>query len=135
MVQKLIQAKQVQAPALNAVAVLWAFGVLIGNTDMHAGNLSFIADEACLFDVAPAYDMAPMAFAPHVSGAVSNSIPSVVSLPPLVQRKHWDLALQASELYLQHIEQDGRFSTNFVPCLQATRAHTMGLRVIVSKLG
>jgi len=28
-----------------AAARLWAFGTLIGNTDMHSGNLSFITDQ------------------------------------------------------------------------------------------
>lgn len=53
----------------RTVRLLRAFGRLIGNNDMHAGNLSFMLDEpaaigAPRFRLAPAYDMLPMGFRP-----------------------------------------------------------------------
>jgi hypothetical protein len=39
---------------------MWQFGRLIGNTDMHDGNLTFRPG----LDLAPAYDMLPMLYAP-----------------------------------------------------------------------
>jgi hypothetical protein len=48
--------------------VLWAFGLLINNTDMHQGNLSLRID-GDVFRILPAYDMCSMGFSPK-SGEV-----------------------------------------------------------------
>ncbi len=51
----------------------WAFGMLIGNTDMHHGNLSFIISlHGRPYALAPAYDILPMGFAPKVGGRNSQ---------------------------------------------------------------
>ncbi|NQU39896.1 MAG: type II toxin-antitoxin system HipA family toxin YjjJ [Lentisphaerae bacterium] len=44
-------------------ACLWAFGLLINNTDMHLGNLS-LSIEGGAFRILPVYDMCSMGFAP-----------------------------------------------------------------------
>ena len=47
---------------------LWrGFGILIGNSDMHFGNLSLWADDpaAAQFALAPCYDMLPMGYRPE----------------------------------------------------------------------
>lgn len=46
------------------VEVLYAFGRLINNTDMHLGNLS-LTIEGDVFRLLPAYDMCSMGFAPR----------------------------------------------------------------------
>jgi hypothetical protein len=46
---------------------LKAFGNLIGNTDMHLGNLSLIRAASRFYTLAPVYDMLPMLYRP-VSG-------------------------------------------------------------------
>lgn len=50
----------------EAVAVIDAFGRLIGNSDMHFGNLSFFAEGLLQpqLRLAPVYDMSPMRYAP-----------------------------------------------------------------------
>lgn len=48
---------------------LWAFGLLINNSDMHLGNLSLSIDGG-VFRILPVYDMCSMGFAPK-SGEVS----------------------------------------------------------------
>ena len=50
------------------VRVLLEYGRLIGNTDMHFGNLSLFAPDvaAARFTLAPAYDMLPMCFRPDM---------------------------------------------------------------------
>lgn len=50
------------------MALYWAFGRLIANSDMHQGNLSFLRPERRPVALAPLYDMLPMAFAPTSSG-------------------------------------------------------------------
>jgi hypothetical protein len=77
-------ARQRRLPALDAaqVQVLWHFGRLIGNTDMHAGNLSLWAAGQSLaellrgrFTLAPVYDMLPMRWRPDpvLGGAAAYS--------------------------------------------------------------
>ena len=49
--------------------LMWVFGRLINNSDMHLGNLS-LAIEGGVFRLLPAYDMCSMGFAPIQSGEV-----------------------------------------------------------------
>lgn len=67
-VEGLARAGWVDEAGLAAVRRLHAFGELIGNVDMHFGNLSFWLEDARPFRPAPAYDMLPMAWAPTVQG-------------------------------------------------------------------
>ena len=54
--------------ALAARVLLWWFGTLIGNTDMHYGNVSFFLSADRPLRVAPTYDMLPMLYRPDVEG-------------------------------------------------------------------
>lgn len=49
--------------------LLWGFGRLINNTDMHLGNLS-LAIDGNVFRLLPAYDMCSMGFAPKSGGEI-----------------------------------------------------------------
>ncbi len=49
--------------------VLWLFGRLIHNTDMHLGNVG-VAIEGDMFRLLPVYDMCSMGFAPRSGGEV-----------------------------------------------------------------
>ena len=55
------------------------FGALIGNTDRHAGNLSFFFDEGRIGDLTPVYDMLPMRYYPR---AGEFSTPPLLPPPP-----------------------------------------------------
>lgn len=48
----------------------WWFGRMIGNTDMHFGNLSFFLDDALPMALTPSYDMLPMLYRPASNGAI-----------------------------------------------------------------
>ena len=68
-VARLIAQRRLPADALPVTQTLFAFGHLIGNTDMHFGNLGVIAENPRAlargqFSLAPVYDMLPMRFAP-----------------------------------------------------------------------
>jgi hypothetical protein len=57
------------------MAQLNAFGRLIGNSDMHQGNLGFhLADQGPL-PLAPVYDMLPMSLAPSHTGVLRPAAP------------------------------------------------------------
>jgi len=79
--ESLARAELIEAASLDAVRRLHFFGELIGNSDMHFGNLSFWLDDARLFRVAPAYDMLPMVWSPSVQGEVV--VRELVPRPPL----------------------------------------------------
>lgn len=48
----------------DRLASLWRFGRLIANTDMHYGNAALILSERPPLQLAPVYDMLPMAYRP-----------------------------------------------------------------------
>lgn len=54
------------------------FGAMIGNSDMHLGNVSFFTEGR--FALAPCYDMLPMRYAPAGRGEVLAALPP--SMPP-----------------------------------------------------
>jgi hypothetical protein len=92
------------ADAEAAIGLLWWFGRLIANTDMHAGNLSFrpraVVEAASLMTarplaMAPAYDMLPMAYAPLPGGEVPPR-DFAPDLPLPAQREGWRTACAAA---------------------------------------
>ena len=75
-------AAQHRLPSLDAAraAALLQFGRLIGNTDMHAGNLGLWVDASDLargrFALAPVYDMLPMRWRPDpLAGGAADYAP------------------------------------------------------------
>ena len=77
------------------------FGALIGNSDMHLGNVSLILTDARPLALAPVYDMLPMQFRPAVSGEI---VPRrlVVDLPLPKQRDDWQFAATIAREFWQH---------------------------------
>ncbi|CAI1033612.1 putative DNA-binding transcriptional regulator [Serratia marcescens] len=65
---RLLQQGVIDHSACQRIALYWAFGRLIANSDMHQGNLSFLRPTQRPVTLAPLYDMLPMAFAPASSG-------------------------------------------------------------------
>jgi hypothetical protein len=106
---------------------LWWFGRLIGNSDMHAGNLSFQPRGGRLA-VAPAYDMLPMLHAPLAGGEVpARSFEPSLPLPP--QRAAWQAACAAALAFWDAAARDGRISE---PFRALCRDHGERLRRIAS---
>lgn len=67
--EALARQRRLPADAAPQAAALLAFGRLIGNTDMHFGNLSIVVEPAEVkrgrFRLAPLYDMLPMRWRPQ----------------------------------------------------------------------
>jgi serine/threonine protein kinase HipA of HipAB toxin-antitoxin module len=57
-------ARRITTADAQALRWQWLFGRLIGNTDMHFGNVSFTWGFGPELPLAPAYDMLPMRWAP-----------------------------------------------------------------------
>jgi len=134
-VVKRLAAQGVVTPeAADATELLWAFGVLIGNTDMHAGNLSFVSDTGSPYPLAPAYDMTSMAFAPNSGGKLNNAIPSM-ALHASVRNSHWLHALIMAQSYLAALQNCGQFSADFEMCVDALEVHLNIASQQIARLG
>lgn len=134
LVNRLAADGHVDAEAIAGAALLWAFGTLIGNTDMHTGNLSFISRGCRPYQLAPAYDMLPMGFAPRSSGAVVGTLPPA-SLIATVDGKTWHQALHLAEDFLAKVIDCAGFSGTFAPCIEAMRRHMEEAASRIARLG
>ncbi len=98
--------------ALRSIRLRHAFGELIGNTDMHFGNLAFWLDDALPFRLAPAYDMLPMRWAPTPGNA--TPAPEFAPTPPLpADRELWLEAAVWADEFWQRVAADDRVSPAF----------------------
>ena len=70
--RRLCEQQLVTHQSVAQTEVIWAFGRLIANSDMHAGNLSFYLSEPP-FALTPVYDMLPMAYAPNSAGMLRDA--------------------------------------------------------------
>ena len=132
--QRLVAVGAISPEAAEATEVLWAFGVLTGNTDMHSGNLSFISEHGRPYQLAPAYDMTPMAFAPSSSGKLPNTTPAV-TLHASVRNDRWRTAQDMAKNYLAALRACPDFSTEFEVCVDALAAHIESASAQVARLG
>lgn len=105
----LVQSGKLNETVYRQVQSLYAFGVLIGNADMHPGNLSFFVDDITRpepeYTLAPVYDMLPMALAPRPSGQIPDALPlpMVGVNPPLpVWKEMLPLAIRYWQQAAEH---------------------------------
>jgi len=122
--------RQIHPEAANSANVLWAFGTLIGNSDMHNGNLSFIAEQGRPYSIAPAYDMTPMAFAPRSGGGLPDTL-SEATILGSVSNETWRYAEALARTFLGRIMAASGFSHRFEPCMAALKHHieTAGAKI------
>lgn len=71
----LLRQKLLSAEDAGRLRLWQSFGRLIGNSDMHLGNVSFFTEDYACFALAPSYDMLPMRWAPTASGEVVERSP------------------------------------------------------------
>lgn len=133
-VKRLTALGVVTPEAADATERLWAFGVLIGNTDMHAGNLSFVSETGSPYHLAPAYDMTPMVFSPNSGGKLNNTIPSL-ALHASVRNDFWRQALALAQGYLTTLRNCNQFSDEFQVCIDAFEVHLHSASQQISRLG
>ena len=116
LVEKLVSLSRVPKALVQETLVLWWFGRLIGNSDMHLGNLSFqlIKREGQSVSVclSPAYDMLPMLYAPLSGGEVPlRQFTAALPLPQ--QALAWRIAYEAASSFWKVVSQDERISLSF----------------------
>jgi hypothetical protein len=99
---------------LRAVRLRQLFGRLIGNTDMHFGNLAFFLEMTLPLKLAPTYDMLPMLWAPRPGDA--TPAPDFSPSAPLPHElKAWPEAAKMAEEFWRRVEADARVSDGFRP--------------------
>lgn len=108
--------------AAQSANLLWAYGTLIGNTDMHSGNLSFTSESGRPYQLAPAYDMTPMAFAPRTGGAMANAL-RPANIAAAISGQVWRQAYGLAQRYVERLRNDHRFTERFAPCMDAIEQH------------
>jgi len=102
----------IDADTVERVELLWWFGRLIANTDMHTGNLSFHVPGDGTLRLAPTYDMLPMLYAPLPGGEVpARNFEPALPLPP--QRATWMAACQAALTFWHAAANDDRIGAAF----------------------
>jgi hypothetical protein len=102
----------IDSGSLASVQRLHAFGELIGNTDMHLGNLAFFLDDTLPFRVTPAYDMLPMLWAPGSQGElIERKFAPAPPLPAMVES--WREASGWAEIFWDRVAEDAWLSPEF----------------------
>jgi hypothetical protein len=132
--RRLAEAGHITPAAHEGASLLYAFGILIGNTDMHLGNLSFISESGRPYQLAPAYDMLPMGFSPRSSG----SLPAELIAPVLrshVANPAWHQALAMALDWLARLRAESRLSEAFEPCMVALERHLAAAGAQAARLG
>lgn len=95
----------------NRLALLWWFGTLIGNTDMHYGNISLFLDESYPLELAPTYDMVPMRYRPDLEGSFAAD--PIVPAPPPQAGAMWVRAGELAARFWVSLARHGRVTPAF----------------------
>lgn len=122
-IARALEREGVIAPqAMDRACLLWAFGSLIGNTDMHSGNLSCITEHGRPYQLAPAYDMTPMAFAPTAGGDLPlRSLD--LTIGDQVSARTWHQALPLAQEFVRRLQDATGLSAGFAPCIAELQRH------------
>lgn len=131
---RLCAGRHIRPEAVEGAALLWAFGKLIGNTDMHPGNLSFTTSEGRPYSLAPAYDMNPMGFCPEASGRLKDELGNPADIRADVSPDSWRQAAALAEDFLRRVKAAPGFSARFLPCIAALEAHQAEARRRIARL-
>lgn len=112
---RLLERGLIDRDTAQAINRLWHFGQLIGNTDMHDGNLSFepqVSAATTSLKLAPAYDMLPMLYAPQ-RGVELPLVNFAPRLPLPAEREAWQHAATAADQFWSRAADDARIGAEF----------------------
>lgn len=119
--QQLVGLRMLSERDLERISLLYAFGLLIHNSDMHFGNLSLLHEgpASVQFSLAPCYDMLPMRFAPTAQGIRPLQIPKIVPQADLLGV--WPQALALAQEFWGRVIADPGVSADFVQIARAAK--------------
>ena len=123
-VAALAAGRHVSPSALPVARWLDQFGAFIGNSDRHAGNLSFAFSGGRIGELAPVYDMLPMHFYPRGGALFDAPHPLPAPEPGFggIQRAAHAAALEFWSRVLEEVP--GEFAA--LACEAAERVNAMG---------
>lgn len=106
--EALLHSSYISEETAQQIKLLEQFGRLIGNSDMHDGNLAFLPD----LSLSPAYDMLPMMYA-SLRGLelVDRKFNPLLPLPE--ERTIWIRAADAAIVFWYRVESDDMISDSF----------------------
>jgi hypothetical protein len=110
-VQELSALGRVPKRCIEQARFLERFGQLIANSDMHFGNLAFLARGERVLDIAPAYDMLPMRYAPQAGNVVDVEFST--PLPEPGDGAIWGSVCQAAAEFWDEVAQHPLVSRDF----------------------
>lgn len=105
-------AESLSAVDIQTLCLLAAFGDLIANTDRHHGNVSLLLYQY-RWQLAPAYDMLPMFYAPVVGKVVERDWASPLPRPNAHTLSVWPQAKALALPFWQSASSDGCISSEF----------------------
>jgi hypothetical protein len=91
---------------------LEAFGILIGNTDRHYGNISLLIENDD-WRLAPAYDVLPMVYAPTAGEVVERDFNPAAIAASVQTLRQWPAARRLARQYWETVAADKRISSGF----------------------
>ena len=94
------------------LTLLWWFGTLIGNSDMHYGNISLFLNATSPLELAPTYDMTAMRYRPNAEGILSND-PLSPPPPPPESLNSWGKAAIVAKQFWSQIAETTEVSQTF----------------------
>ncbi|KRD21816.1 transcriptional regulator [Acidovorax sp. Root267] len=107
----------------RALRLLEAYGVLIGNTDRHYGNISLVLVEDD-WRLSPAYDVLPMLYMPIAGELVPQDLALEKKVPTAATLDVWPEAQTLALAFWREASLDGRISEGFRNIARA-HAHTL----------
>ncbi|MCB2016992.1 MAG: type II toxin-antitoxin system HipA family toxin YjjJ [Hydrogenophaga sp.] len=110
--------ERLSAADVNTLTLLDAFGALIANTDRHHGNISLLLREH-RWQLAPAYDMLPMLYAPVAGELVPRDFAAQPPRPGVHTLAVWPKARELAERFWLAAAADERISAAFRAIAQA----------------
>lgn len=96
----------------RGLRLLWWFGTLIANNDMHYGNVSLMPQTNGTLRIAPCYDMLPMFYAPSATGEIMEREWNLVPPPPN-EMEEWSEASRYAIEFWNQVHQSSDIAPEF----------------------
>jgi hypothetical protein len=119
-------AESLSAADIQTLCLLDAFGALIANTDRHHGNVSLLLHQH-RWQLAPAYDMLPMFYAPVAGEVVARDWTTQLPRPNTDTLSVWQQARTLAIQFWQSAAGDGRIGAEFRELARINGALVQGL--------
>ncbi len=104
--------ERLSAADVSTLTLLDAFGALIANTDRHHGNISLLLQDH-RWQLAPAYDMLPMLYAPVAGELVPRDFAAQPPRPGVHTLAVWPRARELAARFWHTAAADPRISADF----------------------